>query len=121
MHRGSHSNAPIARRDIRKYGHQAGLRAHEHILRMRANRLPTPVEGRSGSSIRRCSFTVAGAAPGLVLVNDQNTHRLPVSLAIAPGRTEKTAEHLTTSPGMLTAVREIGKLQTHPTVGKSDG
>jgi hypothetical protein len=36
-------------------------------------------------------------------------HRLPVSLAVAPGRTEKTAEHLTTSSKMLTAVRGIGK------------
>jgi hypothetical protein len=39
-------------------------------------------------------------------------HRLPVSLAVASGRTGKTAEHLTTSLRMLTAVREIGKLQT---------
>jgi len=36
---------------------------------------------RSGCLIRRFSFTVAGAAPGLVPVNDQNAHRLPVSLA----------------------------------------
>jgi hypothetical protein len=47
------------------------------------------------------------------MVKDQ-MHRLPVSLAVAPGRTGKTAEHLTTSPRMLTAVRGIGKrVNTH--------
>jgi hypothetical protein len=41
-------------------------------------------------------------------------HQLPVSLAVAPGRTEKTAEHLTTSPMMLTAARRIGKRAKAP-------
>ena len=111
--REAQSNAPIARRDDRSLslsGRSPGSRAHPM---MRANRLPTPVERRSGSSIRRCSFTVAGAVPGLVRLR-LNTHRLSVSLAVAPGRSGKTAKHLTTSPRMLTAVRKIGKLQTHP-------
>ena len=45
---------------------QAGLRTHERTFQMLANRLPTPIEGRSGFEIRRCSFTVAGAAPELL-------------------------------------------------------
>ena len=46
--------------------------------------------------------------------SETNTHRLSVSLTVGPGRSGKTAKHLTTSPRMLTAVRWIGKLQTHP-------
>jgi hypothetical protein len=33
-----------------------------------AGKSPSHVHRRSGFSIRRCSFTVAGAAPGLILV-----------------------------------------------------
>jgi hypothetical protein len=44
---------------------QAGLRAHEHMITMQTNRLPT--SRTQWPLIRRYSFTVAGAAPGLVL------------------------------------------------------
>jgi hypothetical protein len=47
---------------------------------------------RSGFRIRRFSFTVAGAAPGLVPVNDQNAHRLPVSLAVIHDQYRKDSE-----------------------------
>jgi len=45
---------------------------------MPATAFPRPTQWLSD---RLCSFTVAGAAPGLVPVNDWNAHRLPVSLA----------------------------------------
>jgi hypothetical protein len=62
---------------------------------------------------RRYSFTVAGAAPGLV-PQGWNTHRLPVSLAVIHDRYRTTAKHLTTSPTMLTAAKALGKSKREP-------
>jgi hypothetical protein len=108
---------------------------HQSPAAIFANRVARPVSGLTSTfqdagespshARRRAQWLIdspllayrCGGSAGIGLVNDRNTHRLPVSLAIAPGCTEKTAKHLTTSPGMLTAVREIGKLQTHPTRG----
>jgi hypothetical protein len=53
---------------IARYRCQAGLRAHEYRQSLLMNRLPTSMT--QWLSIRRLSFTVAGAAPGLVLAMD---------------------------------------------------
>jgi hypothetical protein len=92
---------------------------------MLANRLPTPIEGAVALRFAVARLPLRGQRRNYS-VSDQELiedpmHRLPVSLAVAPGHTGKTAEHLTTSPKMLTAVRRIGKLQTRLIGCETDG
>jgi hypothetical protein len=70
------SNVPIARRDVRRYHHQAGLRTHECIWSMLANRLPASSQWQSDSLYTR--LPLRGQRRVWFL---RNTHRLPVSLA----------------------------------------
>ena len=87
-------------------GRSPDSRAHSSCRRLtfpRATQWP---------SIRRYSFTVAGAVPGLVLVTTRTRTGFPFHLPSFAIDIERTAKHLTTSARMLTATIAVGKLQT---------
>jgi hypothetical protein len=95
---------------------QAGLRTHERTLRCWRIAFPHPSKGAVALRFAVARLPLRGQRRNYSVSDHRMVedlmHRLPVSLAVAPGRTEKTAEHLTTSLRMLTAVRGIGKVQT---------
>jgi hypothetical protein len=60
---------------------------------------------------RRYSFTVAGAAPGLVLISEEHAPASRFTRRL-PGTPRSAAKHLTTSGRMLTVAKGLGKLRT---------
>jgi hypothetical protein len=112
------SNVPIARRDVRRYHHQAGLRTHECIWSMPANRLPASL-GRSGNRIRCTLVYRCGGSAGFGSRGTRTGfpfHSPPFSF-----RTKRAAKHLTTSAMMLTVAKAISKLRTYPTYYAPEG
>jgi hypothetical protein len=102
------TNRPPRRSQTSSPGRSPDSRVHSSCWRTAFPRL----DGRSGIRIRRYSFTVAGAAPGLVLVRLKHSPASRFTRRRSRSIPETEAKHLTTSRMMLTAAVRIGKRQT---------
>ena len=103
------TNRPPRRSQTWLPGRSPDSRAHSSCWRIAFPRL----DRRSGLRIRRHSFTVAGAAPDLVLVRLKHAPASRFTCRHVRSIPETEAKHLTTSRTMLTAALAIGKRQTH--------